>query len=241
MHQARYIHTRGIVYKTLTVNLRRCIQEQLDEIQRHKAIWVYRWARTSGMKTSRDEIAEMVLQNCLTPDLEQLWEQGRAKQKLVIQLCDTIVDSSLDNLKVLPCSDATKMYILFSQCPPHALPFLAMGGYLSVDHPPRRVKRHLFILTQELLGAGDNPYRDVLREGICDLLTMRAPLHCAARLGKVPQLELLLEAGSPVDCPDGHGWTALQVLSQNHVPHKMHACLAHVCQLMRTNPPIILP
>lgn len=69
-------------------------------------------------------------------------------------------------------------------------------------------------MTQEALGAGGDSYRDVLREGTCDLLAMRAPLHCAARLGKVPQLELLLEAGSPVDSLDGHGWTALQVVSE---------------------------
>ena len=43
----------------------------------------------------------MVLQDCLTPDLERLWEQGRVKQKLVIQLCDATVDGSLDDLKVL--------------------------------------------------------------------------------------------------------------------------------------------
>ena len=66
-------------------------------------------------------------------------------------------------------------------------------------------------MQQVLLGDGDSPYREVLQEGTCDLLTKRAPLHCAARLGKVPQLELLIEAGSPVDCLDGHGWTALQV------------------------------
>ena len=82
------------------------------------------------------------------------------------------------------------------------------------------------VLTQELLEAEGGSYREVLREGICDLLAMRAPLHCAARLGKVPQLELLLEAGAPVDCLDGHGWTALQVISQNHTPHKLHPCLA---------------
>lgn len=72
-------------------------------MQRHKAIWIYRWSRTPGMTVSRDEIAEMVLQDSRTPDLERLWEQGRAKQKLVIQLCDTTVDGSLDDLKVL-CS-----------------------------------------------------------------------------------------------------------------------------------------
>lgn len=78
---------------------------------------------------------------------------------------------------------------------------------------------------QEVLGTGENPVRAVLQEGVCDLLTMRAPLHCAARLGKVPQLELLLEAGSPVDCLDGHGWTALQVMR--------NACTTYVPQLCR--------
>lgn len=43
----------------------------------------------------------MVLQGCLTPDLEELWEQGRIKQKLVIQLCDMVVDGSPGDLKVL--------------------------------------------------------------------------------------------------------------------------------------------
>ena len=76
------------------------VQDQLDDIQKHKAIWIYRWARTSGRKVSRDEVAEMVLQDRLMPDLEQLWEQGRAKQKLVIQLCDIIVAGSPDDLKV---------------------------------------------------------------------------------------------------------------------------------------------
>ena len=48
-------------------------------------------------------------------------------------------------------------------------------------------------------------------EGTYDVLTQRGPLHCAARLGRLPQLELLLEAGALVDCLDGNGWTALQV------------------------------
>jgi len=52
------------------------------------------------MKVSRDEVAEMVLQGCLAPELEQLWEQGRSKQKLVIQLCDTVSEGSPEDLKV---------------------------------------------------------------------------------------------------------------------------------------------
>ena len=64
---------------------------------------------------------------------------------------------------------------------------------------------------QELLKAEDSPFTAVLLEGTYDVLTQRAPLHCAARLGRLPQLELLLEAGALVDCLDGNGWTALQV------------------------------
>ena len=56
---------------------------------------------------SKDEVAEMVLQNCLTADLQQLWERGRTQQKLVIQLCDTIVDGSPEDLAVLPSSDSS--------------------------------------------------------------------------------------------------------------------------------------
>ena len=78
---------------------------------------------------------------------------------------------------------------------------------------PLKITGAVTVVTQELLGAEKLSCGEVLREGISDLLTMRAPLHCAARLGKVLQLELLLEAGSPVDCLDGHGWTALQVIS----------------------------
>ena len=80
-----------------------------------------------------------------------------------------------------------------------------------------------------MLGTGY--HREVLEEGISDLLTMRAPLHCAARLGKVAQLELLLVAGAPVDCLDGHGWTALQVISR-HVIHAAAHCLGHSLLLL---------
>ena len=64
---------------------------------------------------------------------------------------------------------------------------------------------------QELLKAEDSPFTEALLEGTYDVLTQRGPLHCAARLGRLPQLELLLEAGALVDCLDGNGWTALQV------------------------------
>ena len=75
-------------------------QDQLDDIQRHKATWIWRWACDAQMKVSRDEVAEMVLQGCLAPELDQLWDQGRNKQKLVIQLCDTIAEGSPEDLKV---------------------------------------------------------------------------------------------------------------------------------------------
>lgn len=79
---------------------------------------------------------------------------------------------------------------------------------------------------QELLGDEDSPYRGVVREGTCDLLTQRGPLQYAARLGKLPQLELLLEAGTPVDCLDPNGWTAIQVMQEN-IPCIEHASQEH--------------
>lgn len=85
-------------------------QDQLDDIQRHKATWIWRWARDAQMKVSRDEVAEMVLQGCLAPELEQLWEQGRNKQKLVIQLCDTVAEGSPKDLKV--CSTLLTRMVL---------------------------------------------------------------------------------------------------------------------------------
>ena len=226
------------------------------------------------MKVSRDEVAEMVLQGCLAPELEQLWEQGRSKQKLVIQLCDTVSEGSPEDLKV--CHTLfTRMVLVVWVCimnecatgPARGSVHLAVQGSvltarlcLSKSAPLMKVIVFLYIachlsldshssqswpdgieaasggctlidmpaiatwplaeswrsqiilpLQQVLLGDGDSPYREVLQEGTCDLLTKRAPLHCAARLGKVLQLELLIEAGSPVDGLDGHGWTALQV------------------------------
>ena len=78
------------------------LQDQLDDLQRHKALWIWKWARDAGVKVSKDEVAEMVLQDCLTADLQQLWERGRTQQKLVIQLCDTITDGLPEELAVHP-------------------------------------------------------------------------------------------------------------------------------------------
>ena len=78
------------------------LQDQLDDLQRHKALWIWKWSRDAGVKVSKDEVAEMVLQGCLTADLQQLWERGRARQKLVIRLCDTIADGSPEDLAVYP-------------------------------------------------------------------------------------------------------------------------------------------
>ena len=78
------------------------LQDQLDDLQRHKALWIWKWARDAGVKVSKDEVAEMVLQDCLTADLRQLWERGRTQQRLVIQLCDTIADGSPEELAVQP-------------------------------------------------------------------------------------------------------------------------------------------
>ena len=66
------------------------------------------------------------------------------------------------------------------------------------------------LVTGAAQGRGQ-PFQEVLLEGTYDVLTQRGALHCAARLGRLPQLELLLEAGALVDCLDGNGWTALQV------------------------------
>ena len=79
-----------------------CVQDHLDDQGRHKATWLYRWARDTHLTVSRDEMAEMVLQGRLTPQLEQLWEERRTKQKLVIKLCDTIVGGSPEELQVYP-------------------------------------------------------------------------------------------------------------------------------------------
>ena len=75
---------------------------------------------------------------------------------------------------------------------------------------------------QELLKAEHSPYTGVLLEGTYDVLTQRGPLHCAARLGRLPQLELLLEAGALVDCLDGNGWTALQVTPDADIQKVLH-------------------
>lgn len=87
------------------------VQDQLDDQGRHKATCLYRWARDAHLRVSRDEVAEMVLQVRLTPQLEQLWEEGRTKQKLVIKLCDTIAGGSPEELQVYP------LLILFSAGP----------------------------------------------------------------------------------------------------------------------------
>lgn len=88
-----------------------CVQDQLDDQGRHKATWLYRWARDAHLRVSRDEMAEMVLQGRLTPQLKQLWEAGRTKQKLVIKLCDTIVSGLPEELQVYP------FFTLFSAGP----------------------------------------------------------------------------------------------------------------------------
>ena len=98
------------------------MQDQLDDLQRHKALWIWKWARDAGVKVSKDEVAEMVLQDCLTADLQQLWERGRTQQKLAIRLCDTIADGSPEELAVLPkLKCAWRLFMMwcmeFTKCP----------------------------------------------------------------------------------------------------------------------------
>lgn len=73
---------------------------QLSPALQHKAFWIYRWARGAGKTVSRDEVAEMLLCNSLTEQLEQLWSEGSAQQKLIIKLCETITEGDCAGLKV---------------------------------------------------------------------------------------------------------------------------------------------
>ncbi|CAL8464448.1 g3983 [Coccomyxa elongata] len=137
---------------------------ELTSIQQHKSFWIYQWAKNAHMKVSRDEVAEMLLKDALPEDLEQLWVKGSAQQKLIIKLCQAVVED-----------DAA----VFTE----------------------------IIASDEGLG--------VVRSGNYDLLTGRGILHCAAREGRLGFVETLIKAGAPVDAPDGHGLTALQVSRQH--------------------------
>ncbi len=74
---------------------------QLTAAQQHKSFWIYRWAKGAGILVSRDEVSEMLLSNALTPQLEQLWKEGSSQQKLIIKLCEAIVEGDAAAMKVL--------------------------------------------------------------------------------------------------------------------------------------------
>ena len=50
-----------------------------------------------------------------------------------------------------------------------------------------------------------------VRSGKYDLMSGKGVLHCAAWEGHLEMLEMLVQAGAPIDANDGHGLTALQV------------------------------
>ena len=52
---------------------------------------------------------------------------------------------------------------------------------------------------------------EVVKGGQIDVLSGAGPLHTAAGSGQTEATSLLLQHGAPVDGPDGHGHTALQV------------------------------
>ncbi len=64
-------------------------------------------------------------------------------------------------------------------------------------------------MLQELL-ASDEVLATV-RSSNFDLLSGKGILHCAAREGHLNIIEMLLEAGAPINAQDGHGLTTLQV------------------------------
>jgi ankyrin repeat protein len=73
--------------------------------------------------------------------------------------------------------------------------------------------------------------KEVVSNGMYDLISGQGLLHCAARTGNLKAMELLLSLGCPVDAEDGHALTALQVLHirpsstwTNIWTHARHRC-----------------
>lgn len=81
-------------------------KEDPTDTQRHKAFWIYRWAHGAGIAVSRDEVVQMVQEDSLTPDLQQLWSEGSAQQKLIIRLCESVMQDDLSRLRVCTGIDA---------------------------------------------------------------------------------------------------------------------------------------
>lgn len=76
------------------------VQKWLDPSQDHKAKWLYIWAKEAGLKASRDELAEMLATDSLTPPLADLWKQKTREQKLIERLCKAGADGNLTALQV---------------------------------------------------------------------------------------------------------------------------------------------
>ena len=109
----------------------------MTSVQQHKSFWIYRWAKNAHMRVSRDEVAEMLLKDALPKDLEALWVEGSAQQKLIIKLCQAIVEDDAAAFKVCPwtqglpslplsyCTDIQGPYSMFKpsctfSCIPYA-------------------------------------------------------------------------------------------------------------------------
>ncbi|KAK9827887.1 hypothetical protein WJX74_007932 [Apatococcus lobatus] len=75
-------------------------QKWLDPSQDHKAKWLYIWAKEAGLLASRDELAEMLATNSLTPPLAELWKRKTREQKLIERLCKAAADGDLTALQV---------------------------------------------------------------------------------------------------------------------------------------------
>lgn len=193
-------------------------QAQMTSAQQHKSFWIYRWAKEVGVSVSRDEVSEMLLSNVLSTQLEQLWNEGSAQQKLIIKLCEATVEGDTAALKVCygisDNSNATgfsgKEYL-------HGHLKLRIVNELSeyqvclegVRNPQSFQEQMIRCTMQDMLAMDE--VLATVRSGKYDLLSGKGVLHCAAREGRLEVLEMLIEAGAPIDAHDGNGLTALQV------------------------------
>lgn len=75
-------------------------QEELTEAQENKAHWLYRWGSAAGVAVSRDEVRDMLRRDCLAPQLQGVWQEKRAQQKLVNRICEAVVGGDAAALQV---------------------------------------------------------------------------------------------------------------------------------------------
>jgi Ankyrin repeats (many copies) len=62
--------------------------------------------------------------------------------------------------------------------------------------------------------------QEAVSTGAWNVTNGNGPLHLAASNGRAQLVELLLQAGAPVDAPDGDGATALQVVGTSMWPDR---------------------